>query len=354
MSTAIITHNDLDGVFSAAVYIALKSIDEQFIIVCSPKEVAKCIEHAINKGFKHIAVMDLGLNEAQFEYLKKILERAHDVEIEWFDHHRWKFVESSIDPVTMLKQLGVELHLRSDTCATGVVYDVYRDLDPGNIEGFVNAVCAVDCWRFDNAYAPYLMRWFEMVARRNGYSKEKLTSLIKEIATMMRRGVDVSSFVRDIEPYVIEYVDQELDVLRNDRIEKNLRVFEVEGVKFCVVDSMPGTINLSALATYVASRWQCNVVAVVKGEDAKVSLRSLSAYSKCRLNELAALLSKGMGGGHPQAAGLTLRLSAFERIVVRLIQLFGKRWVSKIVARKFVATVLENIDAVRKSCRELT
>ncbi len=282
----VVTHTDMDGVGSAAVYIHYRGYMPAHIMFTEPYlliEAFKKIKKINDVGT--IAFMDLGMNQKTFEYIKPILEEKirGGIRIEWYDHHVW-----DAEWLKEFEKIGVDIHVDRSICATGVVarYAQHREqINKDFVEELVRGVCSGDLWRFDHWLGP----WYLRLIRRD----DPDTWRMKVLETILEEKLWDKSF-NDI---LIERVEKEINAYKE--IEKHVRIKNINGIIFAFIKSNKYIEN-SFAAAYIMARKNAEVVAVIS-DQGKVSLRSRNV----NIREIAKALG---GGGHPHASGFALKI----------------------------------------------
>jgi len=310
MGTLIITHTDMDGVASAALYLYLNKPAKHLIYFAEPYNLDTALSRNLGGEVCSLAIMDLGVNPVIFDRVKELLSKyvSRGAQVTWFDHHVW-----SDEWVESVEKLGVRVIIDRSTCATGVVYRYSRavgDVDQDFVLNLVGGVCAGDLWRFDHWLAPFYLR---LVRRRD--SNE-----------WRRKVVEVLSKGRYWDPLfdekVVEAVEAELRNLRDDirRIEKR-----VEGLKINVVETNEEVEN-SFIAAFLMGRFNADIV-VVASSDGKLSFRS----NGVNVRDIAVALG---GGGHPTASGAKINVPWSIRILSRFSRTIFLNYVASRIVEK--------------------
>jgi len=310
MSTLIITHTDMDGVASAALYLYLNKPTRHLVYFAEPYSLDIALGRNLGEEVGSLAIMDLGVNPVIFDRVKELLSRyvSRGVQVTWFDHHVW-----SDEWVESVEKLGVRVIIDRSTCATGVVYRYSRavgGIDQDFVSNLVGGVCAGDLWRFDHWLAPFYIR---LVRRRD--SNE-----------WRRKVMEVLSKGRYWDPLfdekVVEAVEAELRSLRDDirRIEKR-----VGGLKINVVESSDEVEN-SFIAAFLMGRFNADI-AVVASSDGKLSFRS----NGVNVRDIAVALG---GGGHPTASGAKVDIPLSIRILSRFSRTIFLNYVASRIVEK--------------------
>ncbi len=300
MRSVIVTHTDLDGVASAAIYLRLLGSElgvDTDIVFTEPYKLHKTLNN-LPRDAKRLAIMDLGPNAGTFNDIVHKLRELRDqgVGVEWYDHHRWRG-----DWIKELTSLGVRVHVDTSTCAAGVVAryapsELGAEIDEF-VEKLVSATCAADLWVWDDPWAPKLYR---VVGRyRGAKADEWRRRLVKGFS-------EGSLWWPELDEALDEYVRRELE-----GFEKNLRrarLLEIDGCRVVFVLKEPGPPNTSILGNSLLYRYQADIAVIVKKRGTGLSLRSISV----NVQRLAYALG---GGGHPRAAGAPLNLGLLKRIL---------------------------------------
>lgn len=291
--TVIITHDDLDGVGAAALYIRARglSIAETIIGFTKPHILVDSLRKALKEKPSRIMIADIGLNPGLVNEVVEVLSKSN-VEVEWYDHHVW-----DSGWVKALTSIGVKLYIDTTTCATGVVAK-YLNLDDEFSLKLVKTICAIDLWRWDYPLAPFLYRIGMWVDEK----KELLTRLTVFFAS--GRLWD-DSFNRIVE----DFVNKEL---RNySRVDRIVELLELDNCRIVLaVKYWDGPPHRSLLAQYLLSRYEADIAVILRPWGG-ISLRSR------RVDVRRIALELG-GGGHPKASGAPLPASWLRRLLSRI------------------------------------
>ncbi|MEB3756478.1 MAG: DHHA1 domain-containing protein [Desulfurococcales archaeon] len=317
----ILTHTDLDGVGSAAVYLLLKGKNPRdpdvSIVYVEPYNIHQKILNYIPYLEEHdkIVVSDIGINPRVYDELKKILKKIleKNVKIEWYDHHKW--IDKWINEIT---ELNVELYIDTSTCATGVVAEYAKpeikfnmDIEK-TVKKIVYAVCAADLWKWDHYLAPKLFR----IVTLNGSQGEIRRNLV------LQKFTDQKIWDKELENLLEEYVNLELK--NYSKIDKGL--VRICGKKCCIGLTIKtrGPPSNSFVGSYILSRFDVDIACIVKS-NGSLSLRS----TKVDVQKIALALG---GGGHPRAAGAKVDFSLIDTMLFNFYpRLFLKRIGRKIL-----------------------
>ncbi len=293
MGYIIVTHTDMDGVGSAAVYTYLAGEKPERVIYTEPYLLAEAFSVLRRAGAEKIAFMDLGMNPGVFEAAKRFAEEMarRGVRIEWYDHHVW-----SDEWIRGIRESGVDIHVDRSTCATGVVakYAPRRreSVDEDFLREVVGGVCAGDIWRFDHWRGPWYLR---LVRRRD--SDEWRNHVLETISSG-------KAWIDEFTEKVKERFEEELRAL--SIVEKKIKVYRADGVRIAVIPWTRG-VEASFSAALALGRTGAEIAAVVS-RDGKISLRS-TGYN---VRDIALILG---GGGHPRAAGARVHIPVIRRLV---------------------------------------
>ena len=306
----IITHTDMDGIGSAAIYMYYRDTKPFKILFTEPYLLYKTLEKLLSNkkvldNVEEIALMDLGLNLATidkiYEYIKTLID--NNISIEWYDHHIW-----DIEWKKKFEELGVKIYVDTSTCATGVVAKyskIMRDkVDEEFIDEVVSGICAGDLWRFDHWRGPWFLR---LVRRRD--SQEWRIYVTEKIA----KG---TIWCEEFTNKVVERFEQEIRAY--NEIRENMIVKNIDNLKIVITMQHP-LLDNSFTAAFIMGRTDADI-AVIASRDGKISLRS-RGYN---VRELAKRFG---GGGHPRAAGFKINTP----FIIRLKSFFNKQAVMKYV-----------------------
>jgi len=313
----IVTHTDLDGVGSAAVYVRLARLEkgDYTVVFAEPynlDEILDSIAEYIEGGDK-LVIADLGPNadtlSGAVETLSKLARRG--ASIEWYDHHVWAAEEKEA-----IKKAGVEVVVDRETCATGVVAKHAPRIaglpEPDEtIEELVSAVCAADLWRWDHHLAPKL---FRVVGERKADEWKKV--MIEKFAS----GI---LWDDEMEARLVEYVNLELDGF--NRVRKSVYVAQRNGCRVASAYKENGPPSNSFIGAMLLSRYNAHI-AVIARPNGAISLRSRDV-------DVQAVAKRLGGGGHPRASGAKIGLPLYVRLLRLLSPRIASRYVASVVLR---------------------
>ncbi len=324
--TVIVTHTDLDGVASAAVYLKVAGLrpGEATIIYAEPynlDEKLEALEANLDRGDR-IAIMDLGLNRSTMEGIIKVLQSLlrRGVEVEWYDHHVW-----SNDQIKAVSGVGVTLFVDKSTCATGVVARYASKLYDSSVDGMedlVRAVCAADLWRWDHHLAPKL---FRIIGRRND-DKWK-NSIIEKFYN----GVIWDD---EMEEKLQDYINREL--AGYSRILRTTAKARAGGCTVVAAAKPEGPPSTSMVGALLLSRYKADIAVIIRVNGA-MSLRS-------RRVDVSRIATGLGGGGHATAAGAKPPMPVY----IKILSFLTLKVLSWHAARLVAKTTME-VGA----CREL-
>ena len=312
----IVTHTDLDGVGSAAVYLRLSGVEEGFatIVYAEPynlDEVLDSLEDNIDSGDR-LAIADLGPNKAVFERVVNTLSSItrKGVEVEWYDHHIWEPGE-----IEALAKAGVKVHVDRSTCATGVVARYYPEEHEADVDDvtkrIVRAVCAADLWRWDDPLAPKLFR-----VAGNRHDAEWKTRLAFKLA----RGV---LWDEELAERLEDYINKELAGM--DAALRKVVIVGSPGCRVAATLKEEGPPSNSIIGALLLSRYNADIAVIIRPNGA-ISLRSRRVDVQIIAKELG-------GGGHPRAAGARVKIG----LLTRLLSLFYPKALPRRVASLILA-----------------
>lgn len=311
----IITHTDLDGIGAAAAAIRMLSRGEgeYTLVFAEPYNVHEALESIVDSVSEGdlIIVSDLGVNKASFDKSVILLSEAlsKGARAKWLDHHIWSAEEKE-----RLSSIGVEVHVDTSTCATGVVA---RYLKPSNQDEFVgrlvDAVCSADLWRWDH---PMSGKLFRVVGER-WQSTEWKQRIVEKFAS----GV---MWDAEMEERLQEYVTQELEgynlTLRSVATAESNGIRVVATYKY-----FKGPPNSSMIGALLLSRFDASIAAIVRS-DGGLSLRSRKYNVQVIARELG-------GGGHPRASGAKIGIPFLVKLASSIYPRVLSMYVARIVLR---------------------
>jgi len=316
----VVTHNDLDGVASAAIYISLArkalgpSAGDPEVHFAEPPALPNVLRSGVAAAEGDtVAFMDLGMNGGLLqEIAARLSEMAkRGVRVEWYDHHVWE-----PDWAEAIREAGAQLFVDTSTCGAGVVFKyAFPGVEREECHPLiVEATCAADLWRWDSELAPLFYRATRMPRGPRGDSFRRY--LVAELSNCRLLSDELieraeRSFDRELEGYARVVREARLEDLCGERV----------GIIYRELDH-PG-ISLSA--NYLISRAGLGLAVVVK-PDGSVSFRSRKGVAR----KFALCFG---GGGHPNASGGRVPLSAIERALA-LLPFVRKRLLLRRVARR--------------------
>lgn len=307
----IVTHNDLDGVASAAIfrYLAMKAFklsgESVQISFVEPVRLVNLLTKSIKyERESHLAIMDLGMNEDMIHDLKKIFAKLAqlDINVEWYDHHVWRK-----EWIEELASIGVKLYIDTSVCAAGVVY---RYALPA-VERedchllLIEDTCSADLWRWDTALSPLLYRMTRMPRGRSGDA-------------FRRYLVEEFSECRIFSDSLIERAENNFDAeLRGyERALAKTEVFTINQMKVGMLYREMDHPGISLTANYLIGRLGLDLAIVIK-PDGSISFRSKKGLAR----EYALCFG---GGGHPNASGGKIELPIPLKLAAIVPTLKGK------------------------------
>lgn len=299
----LLTHTDLDGIGSAAVYIRFYIRSRGFgkgeyvVFFAEPEELGEALEEILDlrqdQGSR-IAIFDLAPNPGNLDRVELLLRmlKERGVEVEWYDHHVWS--EEALSRLSRLARLRID----TSTCSTGAVVSASEIFDQ-YARSLASAVCSADLWGFWDSNSPWLYRL--AIFRRDDLWKKILIDI-------MLRADSVESIVEWGRPYVARIFDRELRLYNVYR--KRTRVSAIDGVRVVSVVKRHREMPTSHLANYMLSSYKSDI-AVVINPRGPVSFRS-------RRCDVRAVAEKLGGGGHRPASGAFVKIPLFLRLLSTL------------------------------------
>ncbi|MGC8974697.1 MAG: DHH family phosphoesterase [Thermoprotei archaeon] len=296
MRRVLITHTDLDGVASGALILKkYGSVDR--IYFTQPHHLHSRLAWVPNGSIVYIT--DIGINKTSLSKIRENIKRilGSGGEIFWFDHHVWE--ESWIKELT---ELGVALYVDRTTCSAGVVS---KYLNVEDSEELVKATCSVDLWLMNDWRGNFLSRY---VGYAGGASWKEKT--LKKLANF-DGGIDP-----EISEVVEKAISKELKIY--DKALKKAKIKEYGGIKLVYYFKDQEEHITSYIANILMSRHGADIAVICRR--GSVSLRSRS------IDVRRVALSMG-GGGHPKAAGASLKPDLIRRILYFLgLKSFYTEW----------------------------
>lgn len=282
----IVTHTDIDGVGSTALYIYLQGERPKKIYFTEPYLVNRVVKSLINVKIDKIVFMDLGMNNRFYQQVREFLNKitSRGIEVEWYDHHVWEK-----EWINGMKAIGVELYIDRTTCTTGIVARYAprkrEDINQDFVNELVNGICAGDLWKFDHWRGP----WYIRLVRRNEHNSWRL-----HVINTLSQGI---LWKNEFTENIVAKLDKELKAY-NDVIDSFL-VKEVNGLKIVYIPHH-NLVDSSFIASLALSRTNADI-AVIVTRDGKLSFRS-TGYN---VRDIAVKLG---GGGHIKASGAKISI----------------------------------------------
>jgi len=302
-----IVHNDFDGTASVAVYArAVNSLPKK-VWFTEPTKIHNLLAKLELRGVNKIMIADIGINGSTFQSIVESLTRLKNegAEIQWFDHHVWKQEWKD-----KLKDIGIEVYHDTSTCGAGVIHKVLNPTDDFS-EKLASADCSVDIWLHNDPMGEKLRR---VVENNHDYAwKEKLIQIFYS-------GILWND---EFQKILEKQVDEELKGYQ--KLPKYYKVIEIDNKKVAIAIRWRGPPDISYAGQYIMTRTGAIIFASANGKS--ISFRS-NTY------EIRRYAAKLGGGGHPLAAGASLKIPLIYRILRRLgIISPALNWVSKVVYR---------------------
>ncbi len=312
---AVVTHVDLDGVAAAAIYHrgrGLRPGADTVVLFTEPHKLPKTLRSIDPGSVERVALMDLGPNNDTIAGIYAAVERlsGRGVYVEWFDHHRWRE-----EWVAAVRGAGATLYIDHSTCAAGVVASRVAAGDEFSSR-LASAACAADLWRWDDPLAGRLYRVVERFRGRRGDKWRR--SMLEEFV----RGV---MWWSELDEALREYLGREFRSF-NEAL-RSVRIREAGGCRLAVTLKNPGPPNASIIAAGIMSRFNADVVAVVRKRGSRgVSLRSRNVDVRLIAQWLG-------GGGHPRAAGAPLHAPGLLMLLAVLVPRLKLWWAERLLSR---------------------
>ncbi len=296
--SVIITHTDMDGIGSAAVYIRLRLRGKRYaVLFTEPDDLEYAVEEAwdlYGDSAERIVITDLSPSVASAERIGVMLRAFRDrgAEVEWYDHHVWD--EEVLNMLSRTARIKIDRSL----CATGVVASSSEHRDPF-VNRLVSAICSIDLWRFHDPASPWLLR----------ISKYRGDDLWRRLLLeLLLSSQSVESIVEWGKPYVERLFNKELRLY--NYYGKIVRIIRIDGVSLASVVKRHKEISTSQLAHYIISISSSDIALIINPAG-PLSLRS----GRCDVR----LIALGMGGGgHRPAAGAYMNIPIIYRFLYRL------------------------------------
>ncbi len=319
--TYIVTHTDLDGVSSAAIYLRLskKKLNEVHVIFAEPHHLSHVLREL--PGGSHVVIADLGLNEDTMEAIAREVERIqkHGGRIEWYDHHVWPK-----EWIERLEESGAKLYIDTSTCAAGVVAKYVADRAEKTRDSFVDelvkATCAADLWIWNNPLAPKLYR---VAGRFKGPRGDEWRRY------MLERLVEGELWWDELNDILLDYIHREFRGFQEAL--STLRIENTSNCRIAYVIRTNGPPSAGILGSTLLGRYRVDIVVIIRTWGNGISLRSQNV-------DVSRIARKIGGGGHPRAAGAALNMP----LIYRLISIFWPK-IRLRYAKKLVEAAVEEI-----------
>ncbi|MGC9071132.1 MAG: DHH family phosphoesterase [Acidilobus sp.] len=330
----LITHSDLDGEAAAASYMRVSSVGPERVMIyfTEPYSLHEAVGEVLRVAQRgdRIAIMDIGFNRGStpraLDMLGKLIEQG--VSVEWYDHHAW-----DDNDLNLVSKAGVKIFVDRSTCGAGVVTKYASKLYGVEPDEFLmkleSAVCSADLWTWQDPLAPKLMR---ASSSPNGSSK---TRWKQHMVMKFYSGV---LWDDELRARLLDYLSEEL---RNST--KDLSTLHVSNTGNCAVAAIlrkREPPSDSVMGSMLTSRTGASVSAMVKRR--RLGLVSLSLRSRGGADVRVIAKELG-GGGHPRAAGASMRVSL-------AIYLLSYLW-PKLLTRH-VAESLSRLGSRLRACGE--
>ncbi|QKQ99203.1 DHH family phosphoesterase [Metallosphaera tengchongensis] len=286
-----IVHNDFDGTASASVYARAVNSLPRNIWFTEPTKLHEVLARLELRGVNRVMIADLGINDSTFQYILDSIRklRGEGAEIQWFDHHVWKD-----DWKTKLQEAGVQVFHDVSTCGAGVVN---KNMNPEDevSRSLASADCSVDIWLHNDPLGEKLRRVVE-----NDRSYEWKRKLMETFFNGILWNEEFDTILQ---------TRMEEELKGYQRIWKYVKVLDLEGTKIVVAIRWNGPPDISYASQFLMTRTGAQIFASANGKS--ISFRSNSID----IRRFAVRLG---GGGHPLAAGASLRIPFIYRLLRRL------------------------------------
>ncbi len=313
----VVTHTDLDGIASAAIYLRLAGLDPEtdaHVVFTEPYKLHRVLKQAPKA--RRLVIADLGPNASTINEIVSQLAklRSGGVQVEWYDHHRWQ-----AEWLEKLRSAGVKVYVDVTTCAAGVVAK-YAPLEVG-VEAdeftvrLASITCAADLWVWNE---PMAGRLYRVIERYHGRRGDKWRRMI------LKGFYEGALWWPELEDALQEYL--RLEFAGFEKSLKNTIVVEEAGCRIVGVLKPRGPPSTSILASSLLSRFSADIAVIVRRRGRGISLRS----RRVNVREVAYKLG---GGGHPRAAGAPLEMPLHLRLLSLLLPRVKLGYALKAVAR---------------------
>lgn len=288
----VVTHNDLDGLVSGALF--QDYYGDEITIV--PVDYDG-IEHIFNKidqnikDIEEIFVSDLNIDEV-YDCLDGI---ENNVEaIHWLDHHEWG------EEADEFRRMGINLIINQDNCGARIVFNYLKKQGyeyNGKVESIVDLTEDRDLW----------LKEAETVEVAG--EEQLLSDVLSDFSFF----ADDEEFMSEIFDYGKEFINYPDKIMRDgygegfiaekieeerqkmDYLENNY--FNIEEVSGITVGFLYGRTSPGDFFDRVKEKYQVDMLVLTRPKG-KISIRSVDDLEIC--HHVAERLG---GGGHPCAAG---------------------------------------------------
>lgn len=319
----LVTHTDLDGEAAAAAYLRISSTspDRALVFFAEPYSLHETMEDVVNvaRPGDKVVIMDIGYNRDSTPQALRLIGRLvkDGVAIEWYDHHVWGEDEKS-----SVVGAGVRLFIDRGTCGAGVViryasklYGVQPDEYLARLE---SAVCSADLWTWRDPMAPKLMR---VSSSSNGEVK------VRWRLRMMEKLYSGVMWDEELSERLISYLREELRSSTSDL--STASVSRAGGCSAAAVLRKAELPSDSIIGSAIVSRKDVDVAIIVK----RKSMGEVSLSLRSRGSADVQVIAKALGGGgHPRAAGASMKVNPLLYLVSLLFPRLLTRYVSARVA----------------------
>jgi RecJ-like exonuclease len=310
----IICHGDCDGMTASA--IALAALPGAHIWITSPVRLDNDLKRIKDKLDK-IIITDVALNEkdykSTFEEMKRITKMG--TEIIYIDHHPLpEGIKKSDIPAT-------KVIYRRDGCAAELTYLEFEKKLQWEHK-FLAAIGAIGDYEMDTLFAQEVMRDYDQrsVAFQAAIIVQALGEIPTENDLVIKKSI-IERLALGVLPSELNFLVER--AMRGCQVEKSVREYVHEKAKskknigyILDIPTGGGFVGKGALFAATATDKPVGVCGNTKGDKISISVRrrdnrvDLNVITRNAARELG-----GSGGGHPSAAGASVKNSKWKKFL---------------------------------------
>lgn len=290
----LLTHNDADGLVCGALF--LDYFDEIDVVNLDYENIESIFEYIKENGedIQEIYVSDLNLDDV-YDVIGDVEDMVES--FVWIDHHEWE------DTAQEVANMGVDIHINQDRCASGLVLDYLLDRGYEADEETLETVQLTE----DHDLWNHNMRNIIL-----GSHEVCISKVFSQLAFYS----DTEQFMNEILRYGEDFMDYEQELLRGENMGEGF-LAQVESkhqmkVEYIVKNETTvkeirdyrvafahGRASPGEILEVLVQREDIDILVHTKPQyPVKVSIRSTDDFDRCHK-----IAEKMGGGGHAQAAG---------------------------------------------------